>query len=62
MRDMSRERVDAVLREIESVREDILQFDPPWMEPAYEDLRIAIDRRLRSVELGIAKLFEEGAA
>ena len=54
-----RERVEGILGALESARQDLLDYDPPWVESGFEDLRIAVDRTLRSVELAIAKLADE---
>jgi hypothetical protein len=62
MSDSSRTAVDGIVRAIEDAREDLLQYNPPWLEPGYETLRIAIDRKLRSAQLAVTKLFDEATA
>ena len=51
--------MEGIISALEDARQDLLDYDPPWMESGFEELRIAIDRKLRSVQLGIAKLADE---
>ena len=56
---MERKATEGIIRCIEDAREDLLQYTPPWLEPGYETLRIAIDRKLRSAQMAIAALSAE---
>lgn len=58
----SRKQLESVVQAVEDVREDLLQYTPPWVEPEFETLRIALDRKLRSVQLAIAALKVEAAS
>jgi hypothetical protein len=57
----SRTAVGSIVDAVQDARDDFLQYEPPWMDPGYEDLRIALDRKLRNVQLAIIKLFDEVA-
>jgi hypothetical protein len=58
----SRKQLESVVQAVEDVRADLLQYTPPWVEPEFETLRIALDRKLRSVQLAIAALKVEAAS
>jgi hypothetical protein len=52
------QKVDGIISALEDARQDLLDYNPPWIESSFEQLRIVIDRKLRSVQLGIVKLSE----
>ena len=59
--DDPRERLDGIVAAIDASREELLGYDPPWMDPTYETMRSEVDKRLRQTQLAIAKLFEEAS-
>jgi hypothetical protein len=58
---MVRTSREGIISALEDARQDLLDYNPPWIESSFEQLRIAIDRKLRSVQLGIVKLSQEEA-
>jgi hypothetical protein len=54
-----RQRVKGIISALEDARQDLLDYRPPWVESSYEDMLSAVDRKLRSVQLGIANLADE---
>jgi hypothetical protein len=55
----SRARVAGIVQSIDSAREDLLAYTPPWVDPAFESLRIVIDRALRTSQLSLTTLIDE---
>jgi hypothetical protein len=51
---MSYEGAKTVIALIDNAREKLLGWTPPWMTDSWEELRIMIDRDLRSAQLSIA--------
>ena len=51
--------IEGIVEAIEAAREELLAYEPPWLEPRYEAMRSNVDTRLRSAELAIAVLKRE---
>jgi hypothetical protein len=56
---MDRQRVDGIIRGIEDARAALLDYEPPWIDPGYEEVRARVDRTLRQVQLAIGAFLDD---
>jgi hypothetical protein len=54
----SKERLESIVGALEEARQELLDYSPPWMEPGYETMKLAVDRKLRSVQMAMVALDE----
>jgi hypothetical protein len=54
-----RQRLEGIVSAVDGAREQLLAYDPPWVDPRYEEMRAEVDRALRQAQLGVRKFFEE---
>ena len=51
-----KKKLEAVVAAIEVAREELLEYEAPWLNPKFEDLRISVDRRLREAQLAVVAI------
>ena len=55
----NRQRVTGIVSAIDAARETLLAYDPPWVDPGYEEVREQVDRTLRQVQLAVSVILED---
>lgn len=54
----SRQKLESILGGLEEARQELLDYTPPWLDPGYETMKIAVNRKLRHVQMAMTVLEE----